>query len=227
MLKAFSEGISTGRDKIDSTLVELTLEQFQKITAKTHAVQVLEQIADGKPFFGYGKNRVWITKDIFRKAQAKVVGALKAGPKAVLGLQPGIPYNVQEKRLKKLLTVRYPTISKPAIKSTATKLAKHLISKEGLKASAKTVAKIAGKFLKVLSTPYLWPLIWSPEINDIATSKDVQKIWKNMKSEEWWKEAKKRDIEARKRVKAGKKPFSEPSPSIPQGEYYHKDKGWY
>ena len=118
-------------------------------------------------------------------------------------------------------------IKKRLIKVKAKRLAKHLISKEGLKLTAKIAARIAGKFLKVLSAPYLWPIIWSPEIVDIATSKDVQKVWKNMKSEKWWKEAKKRDVEARKRVKAGKEPFSELSPSIPQGEYFHKDKGWY
>ena len=116
--------------------------------------------------------------------------------------------------------------SKSTIKFAATKLAKHIASKEGLKLTAKITARIAGKFLKVLASPYFWPLVWAPEIIDIATSKDVKKVWKNMKSEKWWKEAKQRDVEARKRAKAGKEPFSE-NLSIPQGEYYHKDKGWY
>ena len=134
---------------------------------------------------------------------------------------------IWKKLAKKEFKGSQQEIRKRLIKVKAKRLVQHLISKEGLKLTAKITAKIAGKFLKVLASPYLWPLIWAPEIIDLATSKDVRKVWKNMKSEEWWKEAKKRDTEARKRAKAGKKPFSEPNPTIPQGEYYHKDKGWY
>ena len=204
MLKTFSEGISTG-------------ETFATIPVEK---SVLGSPAGQKLLQEYTKELM--KKGIKQKKAKKLVENLLRG-RTFSGEILQNETTQQIKALKKILRSQQSV----KIKSTATKLAKHLISKEGLKASAKTVARVAGKLLKVLSSPYLWHIIWSPEIIDIATSKDVRKVWKNMKSEKWWKEAKKRDIEARKKVKTGKEPFSEPSPSIPLGEYYHKDKGWY
>jgi hypothetical protein len=110
-------------------------------------------------------------------------------------------------------------------KSTATKLLKYFVTKEGLKISAKTAAKAIAKLSGTLMSPYLVPLIWAPEIIDIATSKDIQKVWKNIKDENWWKEAIERDKEMRAEARKGKMPrlFS----TAPHGEYFHRDVGWY
>ena len=124
---------------------------------------------------------------------------------------------------QKSVSVKSP--SKKVIQSTATKLAKHLLTKQGLKASAKTFGKIVAKLSGTMMSPWLIPLIWSPEIIDIAKSKDVQKVWKNMQSETWWTEAQKRDEIIREQVKKGKKVIF--ANVIPQSENYHKDVGWY
>ena len=130
--------------------------------------------------------------------------------------------------------------TKATIESTAIKLIKHLASKESLKLGAKASLKLITKFTKLLMAPYMWPLIWSPEIIDIATSKDVRQIWKNFKSEEWRKGAKERDIQVREAVKArgyseenmsepnmDDPKMSKPNINIPRGDYYHPERGWY
>jgi len=112
-----------------------------------------------------------------------------------------------------------------AVRSLATKVVKHLASKEGLKLSAKVTAKAIMKLSKLFASPWMAPIIWAPEIIDIATSEEVKRMWNNFKSEEWWKEAKKRDEAVRKEVK--ERGYSEVNILEPLGNYYHKDRGWY
>lgn len=96
---------------------------------------------------------------------------------------------------------------KTRVFSTASKVINHLASKEGLKLSAKVALRAATNLSKLLASPYLAPLIWAPEIIDIATSKEVKRMWNNFKSEDWWKEARKRDEIVRKKVR--KRGYSE------------------
>jgi hypothetical protein len=130
-----------------------------------------------------------------------------------------------DRESEKINTYARKTITSSTAKSTATKILKYFVTKEGLKISAKTAAKAITKLSGTLMSPWLIPLIWSPEIIDIVTSKDVQKIWKNMKDENWWKEAIERDKKVREEALAGKMPKS--FSTAPYGENYHRDIGWY
>ena len=197
--------------------------KFDKLLTVPKAQGILDAVKRGELTVGWKTGEKYIIdKGLFRQAQ-KLLSEY-----ASYLLDNPFPKNVKEaERFKKLLSIRYPVPSKTATKSTATSLAKHLLSRQGLKVTAKTFGKIVGKLTSTLASPWLVPLIWSPEIIDIATSKDVQKIWKNMQSEQWWKDAAKRDEIIREKIRKGEDVTFAEKNVIPRGSFYHKDIGWY
>ena len=230
--KSFSEDISYGQETDEFAMSQagsiVHLIKGWETGKRINIDAALDILRD----MGKTKKDYLISKGLFRQAQAAVTDYIKSLQKHVADDSKGFARMKKQdaikeiKEIKKLLTVRYPALSKTATKSTATNLAKHLLTKQGLKVTAKTFGKIVGKLSGTLMSPWLIPLIWSPEIIDIATSKDVQKIWKNMQSEQWWKEAAGRDEIVREKIKQGEKVVFSKN-VIPYGEFYHKDKGWY
>ena len=207
MLKTFSEGISTGE------------EHFATLASKKSA---LESPAGKKLAQEYTKElmRFGIKQE---KAKKLVDNLLRGQTLSGDILRGGTAQQI--KTLKKIFRAQQSA----KIKSTAAKLIKHLATKEGLKLSAKMLARAVSWFTRVS-----FPALWAMDFVDMATSPEVKRRYKELGEMAWWKKYRKeeaekikRDLKARLKYKTGGKVFSEPNPSIPQGEYYHKDKGWY
>ncbi len=221
-LRPFSENISYGQPEIFAGKVsQITLQLSPRVPLDLKsATRVLELAKNKEKFI--------IDHTLFRRAQKIVT-------EQVIALQKSAPGEVFTKAMadkitnyKKLLAVRNKVPSKAFITAVSSKTAKELLKKQGLKATAKIIGRIASKISGALLSPWLVPLIWSPEIIDIVTSKDMQEMWKNMQNEKWWRDAAQRDEIIRQETAEGISPklFSTNN-IIPYGEYYHRDSGWY
>ncbi len=119
-------------------------------------------------------------------------------------------------------------ITAKAIKAKATKVVKYLAKKEGIKVSAEIAAKWIARLAKVLVSPALAPVIWLPEIIDLAQSRMVKQTWRNLKSQEWRRQEL---LKSRRRVTLGpgdsRAPFGESSRRGVYGNNYHSSVGWY
>ena len=107
-----------------------------------NALGVLETIKDNRLTFMYPATTdpIVITKDLFRKAQKKIVENIKYIDPEDL------------KSTKELLRIRYPVerMTVTAAKPLAEKAAQKALEKEGTKVTAKTLAKYARKFIPII-----------------------------------------------------------------------------
>jgi len=203
MLKTFSEQISTGDNF-------LAYQDPSQLIGKKRYVQPIIEVK--------GIKLEYLGKQRLGKGQSPVSLYNVVSPK-----HPAYKSTITAKTLKEkygldITKAKFTAKPKIFIKSAAKKLAKYLISKEGLRLTAKTTAKIAWKFSKFLSlNPYLAPLIWAPEIYDLATAKATKALWKEIvKATPEIKKQRMKGLVELEKTRAGV-----------YGEYYHSSVGWY
>jgi len=225
--KTFSEGINTEDSQSSQSFQTKGVEwkPFKLSTIDRNlATRILRSVREGKLILSnFPGPDIPITETMFKKAKSI---ATETFYRRVPSTWP----EHRIKSLKALLEVKYPKIlSTPAVKSTATKLIKHLASKDGLKLSAKILARAVSWFTKVS-----FPALWAMDIYDMINSPEVKERWKELGDQEWWKQDQKyqaekavREMKARLESKKRERSFSEPNMSIPLGEYYNPEVGWY